>query len=102
MDDQRTDREGGGRLTFRLPRMQIGLRLMLLLVALICVLVACYPPLSALRHVRIKERLSALDGQERGLEQNDTFQGRPNAKLKAEIVKAKAEVVEQKRRLGEK
>lgn len=102
MDDQRVDREGSVGLTGRLPRVQIGLRLMLLLVALFCVSVACYPPLSTLRREWMKERLHAIEGQARGMEFAEPYYGSRSAKRTAELARLKAEVAEQRRALGEK
>jgi hypothetical protein len=61
MDDQRTDREGGGSMMRRCPkRLRVGLRLMLLIVALFCVLCAYYRAHRDLQREKLKAELAEL------------------------------------------
>jgi hypothetical protein len=74
-------------------RPKIGLRLMLLLVALFCVLSAYFRAKLDLRNERIRAELIALEGFQRHLEIM------PN--LRPQLARVNADIADKRRQLGE-
>jgi len=100
MDDQGINRKGG--LIARLSRIRIGLRLMLLLVALFCVWCAYYRAYSDLRRARIRSELISLDSQQRGLASMVKYNANVSPQRIAELKAVNKEIAEKKRIIGEK
>jgi hypothetical protein len=103
MDDQLSDRTGGDSVASHgAKRFQIGLRLMLLCMALFCVLCAYYRAYSDLRREQIKEELITLDTQQRGLASMVKYNANVSPQRVAQLSKVNAEIAEKKRAIGEK
>ncbi len=102
MDNQRTDRTSGRGLIARLWRVRIGLRLMLLLVALFCVLCAYYRACSDLRRAQIKFELTYLEDKQRGLANMVKYNANASAQRVAQLAVVNTMIEEKKRAIGEK
>lgn len=102
MDDQRADRESGGVTTYRARRIRIGLRLMLLVVALFCVCCAYYRASSDLRRLHIERELISLDSHQRFLAGMVKHNANVGQERRDQLAKVRAEIAEKKRVIGEK
>ena len=102
MDDQGISRASRRGLKGRLGRLRIGLRMMLLLVALFCVLCAYYQAYSDLRRERIKAQLASLQDEQSGLASMVKHHANVSPQRVAQLAKVNAEIAEKKLAIGEK
>ena len=87
---------------FKKTRFQIGLRLMLLLVALFCVCCDYYRAYSDVRREQIRSELISLDSEQRGLAGMVKHNANVSPQRVAELAKVNAEIAEKKLAIGEK
>ena len=83
-------------------RIRVGLRLMLLLVALFCVWCAYYRAYTDLRREKIKMQLATLENEQDGVAKIVKYNGTPSPQRVAQLAKLNVEIAEKKRALGEK
>src|SRR4051794_3782662 len=84
----------GGVAAHGAKRFRIGLRLMLLCVALFCVLCAYYRAYSDLRREQIKEELISLGSEQRGLASMVKYNANASPQRIAQLAKVNAEIAE--------
>jgi hypothetical protein len=101
MDDQSADREGRSVVTKSRYRLQVGLRLMLLLVALFCVLTAYFRAYSDLRRETIKGELISLEHEQLYWSNVIKYNGAVGPKPAAKLAALNAEIAKKKRAIGE-